>query len=271
MAVEHKNIYEAILGVMEDVQYAQKTGKFDGGRTQYSYASEYDLLMALRPAMVKHGIVVFPENIDNLSITQEERKQGGFQTRMSSTMQFRFTHASTETFFTATVSTAGIDVGDKYGFKANTGALKYALRMVFLLPTGDDPDAQLSEEQEAGRAAEKPVRKSKAKPAEPKKKAAAPVKAPPKEIMDKALEYVVPDGYLLQGSKLGEALEHEMGVYIIMFLAGEWSDPQSEMFKPVGEELEKLHKAAKIIKQHHPDFAGQLEKFVEQHPELMQQ
>jgi hypothetical protein len=38
----------------------------------------------------------------------------------------------------------GADSGDKAAYKAATGALKYALLTGFLIPTGDDPEADLA-------------------------------------------------------------------------------------------------------------------------------
>lgn len=49
-------------------------------------------------------------------------------------------------FETSTITGEGIDKGDKAGYKAYTGALKYYLANTFMVATGDDPEKESPEE-----------------------------------------------------------------------------------------------------------------------------
>lgn len=60
-------------------------------------------------------------------------------------LEFRLTDVDTG-FYEATVITGeGIDKGDKAGYKAYTGAIKYYLANTFLVATGDDPEKESPE------------------------------------------------------------------------------------------------------------------------------
>ena len=113
--------------------YVQKDGKneFHG----YKYASEANLIAALRPALIDAGLVLIPSVT---SVTQDE--YGNTHVMMNFTLM-------DDEGYTFTFSGAGSGndrnkngVGDKGIYKAITGATKYALMKTFLLETGDDPE-----------------------------------------------------------------------------------------------------------------------------------
>jgi hypothetical protein len=58
--------------------------------------------------------------------------------------KLEFVLFDTETGFyeTTTITGEGIDKGDKAGYKAYTGALKYYLANTFMVATGDDPEKE---------------------------------------------------------------------------------------------------------------------------------
>ena len=148
--MESKNIYEAINKVMQEVGYVQKTGKVQGYGANYSYAGEADLIQALRPAMVNHGIVMSVSRILEMSREDYLTKKG---TRMNVTIltgEVEFAHASTNSNIKVMSVGEGADSGDKSANKAMTGMYKYALRQTFCIETGDDPDRTPSGEQERG-------------------------------------------------------------------------------------------------------------------------
>jgi hypothetical protein len=122
-----------MLEVMKKVGYVQKDGKneFHG----YKYASEANLIAALRPALIDAGLVLIPSVT---SVTQDE--YGNTHVMMNFTLM-------DDEGYTFTFSGAGSGndrnkngVGDKGIYKAITGATKYALMKTFLLETGDDPE-----------------------------------------------------------------------------------------------------------------------------------
>ena len=143
-----KNIHEAILEVMQEVGYVQKTGKMSGG-ARYTYASEADLINALRPAMTKAQIIAYPAEVTNVEIQQYSTSGGTVMQDRVATIRWFFVHAPSETSISVEVVGEGSDSGDKASNKAMTAAMKYALRQTFLIETGDDPDSERPEYERA--------------------------------------------------------------------------------------------------------------------------
>lgn len=135
-AWRHETLTEAVLAVMREVAYVQKE---QSPGLRYSFASESEMIAVLRPAMVRHG-VIGPVPIRSTVVHREtfgEKKMG---MHVIIVREFRFLHAHSQD--TIEVETLGeaMDAGDKAIPKAMTLAKKYALREIFLLETGDDPD-----------------------------------------------------------------------------------------------------------------------------------
>lgn len=135
------SLYSAILAVMREVGYVQKKGRVQGGGMNYRFAGEADLLAALRPSMVEHGLVMLPLALDIQPIHEMlPTKYGDKPSRTVRVVStYRLAHESGE-HIDIQVAGEGQDKGDKATAKAMTIALKYALRQSFLIETGDDPD-----------------------------------------------------------------------------------------------------------------------------------
>lgn len=131
-----KKILAALHAVMEEVSYVQKTGKnaFHG----YSYAGEADLLDKLRPAMLKHGLLLIPSAT---SITPADQ-YGNTTVQMEYTLAHKDGEVWPEKI--GAIGTGNDKnkngVGDKGTYKAITGANKYLLFKLFQIETGDDPE-----------------------------------------------------------------------------------------------------------------------------------
>lgn len=149
-----KSLAEAMHRVMEQVGYVQKDKKMEFG-SGYKYAGEAAFIAALRPELVKQGIVVCPVGQELLAAESVAGAKGS-QNRVVLKVTFRFTHAPTGDTLDIVVCGEGMDVGDKATNKAQTAALKYALRQSFIIETGNDPDDTPSREQERA-APPKPV------------------------------------------------------------------------------------------------------------------
>lgn len=124
-----KNIYQRILGVMNDISYIQKGDKKVNG--QYSFVSHDAVTGALHPLMVKHGIVVVTDVL--------EAVQDGNRTTVKVRVSFVNVDTPDDVVSVSSVG-YGIDNGDKGVGKGISYATKYALLKTFLLETGDDPD-----------------------------------------------------------------------------------------------------------------------------------
>jgi len=125
--------------VMGDMERVKKNGKnkFHG----YDYATESDLLDAVRPSMAKHGLVLLP--------SQKTVSPPDAFGNVTVTMEYTLASVDGAVWPEKLVSYGvgndraknGND-GDKAIYKAVTGAHKYLLFKLFQVSTGDDPEAE---------------------------------------------------------------------------------------------------------------------------------
>lgn len=132
-------IAAALHEVMCAVGYVQKTGVNDFHR--YNYASEADLLEALRPAMLKAGLMILPSGV--------ERSEIDAFGNTHVTMEYTLVHKDGDVwpekiraFGSGNDKSKNGAVGDKGTYKAITGANKYLLTKLFQIETGDDPEVK---------------------------------------------------------------------------------------------------------------------------------
>lgn len=151
-----KKIYSAICGVMADVGAIQKEKR--NVSQGFLYRGVDDVMNALQPAMVKHGVFVVPEVME---CTREERTNSRGTTMISVILKVMYTFfADDGSCVPAVVIGEAMDTGDKATNKAMSVAYKYACFQVFSIPTEEmkDPDA---DSPEAGKKAEKKTQKKK--------------------------------------------------------------------------------------------------------------
>lgn len=128
----------AICKVMASVRHVRETGKNE--HHGYKYASDEDLLASLQPAMAEAGLALLPAAVAASIVEHGAAKSGKVQWwRTDLLVTYELLHSSGESR-TIQVPGCGIDPEDKGAYKAMTGALKYALRHTFLVPTGADPE-----------------------------------------------------------------------------------------------------------------------------------
>lgn len=139
-------LIKKLAEVMAEVERVAKHGRNDFHK--YDYATESDIVAAVRSAMAARGIMMIP-HVRSLNWRQTEK--GSPIATMA--VEFRVTDGDTHLSFV--MIGEGQDTGDKATYKALTGATKYALLKLFLIPTGDDP-----ERDEPGRRSPAPYKKS---------------------------------------------------------------------------------------------------------------
>lgn len=147
-------ILRAMNAVMAEVDYVQRKGENDFHG--YKYATEADILDRLRPAMVKHGLVLIP------SVQQVSAIDKYGNTTIS--VHYTLAHVSGAVWPQPIIAAgSGNDrskndvVGDKGLYKAITGANKYLLFKLFQIETGNDEpeDPQGDRDREAAHEAAK--------------------------------------------------------------------------------------------------------------------
>jgi hypothetical protein len=150
------NIYEKLLNITSDIATVNKNLIVGEGKSKYKAVGEADVLKAVKELEKKYGIYSYPckrEVIDSqILITEKEYND----TITKSTKQFmrietiyRFVNIEKpEEFIEVTTYGDGVDSQDKAPGKAMTYSDKYALLKAYKMITGDDPDQNISEENE---------------------------------------------------------------------------------------------------------------------------
>lgn len=143
-----QKILKKMLAIMTDVDRIEKDGTNDFHK--YKYASEKIIKERLHTALVKHGVVFYivkaEQSVDTVAIKDKTE-------RLTSTiLTYRFCDVESGEYIEGQGIGQGQDPGDKGSYKAITGALKYILTTSFLIPTGDDPEADAETDRASAKA-----------------------------------------------------------------------------------------------------------------------
>ena len=141
---KHESLRAAQVAVMKDVGYVQKKGRVGSGNYGYTYAGEKELIAQLRPSMIKHCIVMYPDICEVIKTEDYTTSKGHRMSLFLGKRRFCFEHVESGEQAFVEVFAEASDQGDKRASKAMTLAKKYALREFFLIETGDDPDAEVN-------------------------------------------------------------------------------------------------------------------------------
>ena len=131
-----KELAEAVNNLMGQVGYVQKQG---ASGLRYTFAGERALIAAIRPHMVKYGLFIAPVEVLSIENSSYTTKNGAVMMRAIAVIRFELVHTSGQSMSVTTIG-EGADSGDKATNKAMTAAYKYAMRQLFCIETGDDPD-----------------------------------------------------------------------------------------------------------------------------------
>ena len=149
------NIYEKMLAITAELQTVAKNLTVQTTKTSsYKAVSERDILDAVKPLEIKHGVYSYPVErtvLESNMLESESEYQGKvtkkttFMTRIRTV--YRFVNIDkVDEFIETTTFAEGIDSQDKGSGKAMTYADKYALMKAYKISTGEDPDQTASEE-----------------------------------------------------------------------------------------------------------------------------
>lgn len=123
--------------IMTEVQRIAKRGHNDFHK--YDYATESDITAAIREHLAQRKIMILPRVV---KWTQHEKTsaKGEISYLVYTEMVFAITDGETGEVLECPWLGCGEDKGDKSVYKSLTGALKYFLLKLFMIPTGDDPE-----------------------------------------------------------------------------------------------------------------------------------
>ncbi len=131
-----QGICERMHAVMASIDHIDKDGFNEFHR--YAYTTERAIKKALRDKFIEHSILASFE-----VLSQEVHiLNDGKNILTCVSMSYKFIDITTGENISGMFQGQGIDTGDKGLYKAITGGLKYCLSSNFLIPTGDDPEAE---------------------------------------------------------------------------------------------------------------------------------
>lgn len=139
---EERSLHRKLTEVMAAIDWQPKTGR--NTAQGYNFVSVERIKDSVRGPLAKQHVMVYT------SIKSVERSE--FVTKSLTTMfhvtvqgEVTFADADSGEMFTVEAAGEAMDSGDKALNKAQTALVKYALINTFLIPTGDDPDAETPE------------------------------------------------------------------------------------------------------------------------------
>jgi hypothetical protein len=125
--------------IMTAVDYIQKDKINDFHR--YRYASEAAIKEKLHAELVKNG-VLFKMDVTDFTLTPVTTAKGNQEMLTTIKAHYAFCDVESGEEVVGSFVGSGQDPADKGLYKAVTGAVKYILTSTFLIPTGDDPEAE---------------------------------------------------------------------------------------------------------------------------------
>lgn len=108
---------------------------------KYNYFSEAQYKQLFTELFSEHGLELKFTELEYMTFEGSEKQANGRMPRLQFTLFDIDTGFGEDTVITG----EGIDKGDKAGYKAYTGALKYFLANTFMVATGDDPEKESPE------------------------------------------------------------------------------------------------------------------------------
>lgn len=147
------NLYKKIQAVSNEVKNIEKDMQVGSGSYGYKAVSDQRVTLAVKDAETKFKIVSIPikQELVNSEILKTIKKNGdeGITYVDNIKMTVRIQDLESDQFIEIESYGKGIDSADKGFGKASTYARKYALLNAYKIATGEDPDAEKSEEQTA--------------------------------------------------------------------------------------------------------------------------
>ena len=142
---EKKKLLAALAKARDAVPYLKKDLSVGSGSWGYKALGIEQVLGAVRPELVKNGILTVPKD---MQIVADQSYDTGKHTmrRVSVRVDYLVTHAPSSEAIEVCGIGEGADHGDKAIPKAVTGAFKAMLRQLLSIETGDaDPDVTHSD------------------------------------------------------------------------------------------------------------------------------
>jgi hypothetical protein len=134
------NITKAIAECAVKIGYIQRAG--ENKAQGFKFVGDEHIMAKAQSALAECELSISPREIVDVSRARVElqgRNGARFENQVTIRVTWCVSHSSGEVLECQTIG-SGFDGGDKADYKAMTGARKYLFRLLFHIPTGDDPD-----------------------------------------------------------------------------------------------------------------------------------
>ena len=131
-----------LVKAMSEIDAVTKTGV--NQKQNYRYVKAADIANEVRPVMVKNGIAFIYDVVESKN-WEKPTNAGGTLFFIELRVKFTFVDVVTGEQLSGHAIGWGADSMDKAPYKAMTGALKYILRMNFIIPDESDPENDLAD------------------------------------------------------------------------------------------------------------------------------
>src|SRR5882762_7520208 len=131
-----------MAGAMKEIDAVTKKGRNENQK--YNYVRAADVANEVRTALVNNGIA-FTYDVSECRNWEKASNSGSMLNYCHIKVDCLFIDSESGESVTAGAVGWGMDSGDKAPYKAMTGALKYIMRMTFLIPDESDPESEKEE------------------------------------------------------------------------------------------------------------------------------
>lgn len=129
------SLHKKLAEVLTAVGYIEKAGT--NASQGYKYVMAAQVADKVRDEFAKRNLTMLPTNIE---VVESGLTPSAKQVLTTLRVTWTITDADSNSSISFQSVGSGSDSTDKAVYKAMTGALKYALLLGFLIPTGDDPE-----------------------------------------------------------------------------------------------------------------------------------
>lgn len=131
-----------MAAAMKEIDAVTKKGRNENQK--YNYVRAADVANEVRTALVNNGIA-FTYDVSECRNWEKASNSGSMLNYCHIKVDCLFIDSESGESVTAGAVGWGMDSGDKAPYKAMTGALKYIMRMTFLIPDESDPENEKEE------------------------------------------------------------------------------------------------------------------------------
>ena len=133
---QQRSLVRKMSEIMKEVGRVPKNGYNEFHK--YKYVKEEDILEVLREKMAEKNVMIFQNLVEkDITVSGTDAKPK-FLTSIK--MEYTIMDGDSGEQIVISQGGQGEDAGDKGIYKATTGANKYVLMKLFMIPTGDDPE-----------------------------------------------------------------------------------------------------------------------------------